>query len=95
MNAKTKTLPNSPKPKKQAWLLWAARIAIFVLAGLLISFVLIFERGTSIKERAYEIGEPAPRTVFSPFDLTYVNERATELLRKQQSNKHQISVTNT
>ena len=33
------------------------------------------------------LGEPAPRTLFSPFELNYVNEEATEALRREAVRK--------
>ncbi len=80
---------NSPKPhrsvplKKTADpLVWVWRIALFACAGLFTSGILFFDFEPVIGKHSFTLGEPAPRTYFSPLTITFVNEAKTAEARK-------------
>src|SRR4051794_27238765 len=60
------------------------RAGLFLLAFLLTLAILLFERPNPMSGE-FLIGEPAPRTLFSPFELSYVNEKATDSSRQTKS----------
>lgn len=63
---------------------WLVRIALFLVAYLVSMVILLFERNPSIGGHEFVIGEPAPRTLFCPLDLTFVNEEATRIKVDEQ-----------
>ena len=80
MNVKT-TIPDRLKSTKLAW---AGRAALFFGAFVVVTLVLVAERGPALSGNEYMIGEPSPRTLFSPFKINYVDEKTTEGLRQQK-----------
>ena len=71
--------------QKKDRLAWAARLAIFCFSFFLTVLMLMVEEEPTIHQHEFAVGEPAPRTLFSPFSLTYVDEKATEALKQQKS----------
>jgi len=72
----------SPAPKR---LFWAGRVGIFFLSFVLMVLILVFERDPTLSGQEFAVGEPAPRTVFAPFTLSYVNQEETDRLRQEES----------
>ena len=58
---------------------------LFLLAFLLTTGILLAERNQGMGTREFIVGEPAPRTLFSPIELTYVDQKATDALREKAS----------
>jgi cyclic-di-AMP phosphodiesterase PgpH len=74
--------PKTAKPaKKKIW----PQAGIFFVFFVLTTAVLIMDRPTGMASKEYVVGEPAPRTLFSPFEFDYINENATLRLREQKS----------
>ncbi len=66
--------------KRRAWLF---RITIFFASALLATGVLVYERSNGIGEGEFQLGEPAPRSLFAPVAVTYENaEKTSELKQK-------------
>lgn len=80
-NTSAKAVPNPPKREH---LKWTGRASLFFLAGLLMITILMVERGPAMGSQEFMIGEPSPRTFFSPLDLVYINEKLTDDLRYQK-----------
>jgi len=78
-------LKRKPEPgqKRPAWADAFWRGALFTLFFALTTAVLVFEFDSAIRTHGFFVGEPAPRTLFSPFSIAYVNEEATQALKKQ------------
>ncbi len=57
---------------------------LFIFSFLLASLVIVFEREPYMRWHEFVVGEPAPRTLFSPFKLLYENEKDTALLRQEK-----------
>ncbi|MBN1688276.1 MAG: HDIG domain-containing protein [Candidatus Omnitrophica bacterium] len=70
-------------PPKESRLFWLGRAGIFLFSFLLVTGVVILERHEGMMSHEFIIGEPAPRTLFSPFELTYEDKTATEFLRDE------------
>lgn len=47
-------------------------------------FLITAEKGKTSVQEEFVINEPAPRTVFSPINLTFVDEKETERLREEK-----------
>lgn len=60
-------------------------LSAFFASGILMLGILLFQLPTGLEGQGYLIGEPSPRTLFSPFEVTYVNEPATQALRDQKA----------
>lgn len=64
---------------------WAVRVGIFLLSCFLASVILVAQRQWGMGIHEFAIGEPAPRTFFSPYELSYVDEKETAELRTAAS----------
>lgn len=62
-------------------------LTVFFISGLLMTGILLFQLPTGMEGPGALIGEPSPRTFFSPFEVKYVNEKMTESLRDQKSSE--------
>ena len=60
---------------------------LFFLSFLATVFVIAVQKSESPVQREFLINEPAPRTVFSPFHLTFVDEETTAKLRQEKEAK--------
>ncbi|MBI3307097.1 MAG: HDIG domain-containing protein [Candidatus Omnitrophica bacterium] len=69
------------KARKQRYTI----LAIFTAGWILMTLLLAFERSPHFGANEFIIGEPAPRTLFSPLNITYVNEKATGNSREQKA----------
>ncbi len=58
---------------------------LFFFSFLLAALIIVFEREPLMRWHEFVVGEPAPRTLFSPFKLLYENEKDTALLREEKS----------
>jgi putative nucleotidyltransferase with HDIG domain len=59
------------------------RTLIFLCAFLLVTFVLFFETGPQIATDEFIVGEPAPRSLFAPFEMVLTDVSATEAARRK------------
>ncbi|MFZ5801854.1 MAG: HD family phosphohydrolase [Candidatus Omnitrophota bacterium] len=83
-NTKTKTTGNKTRPKAGGgFRFWSPRLAVFAVSFGLALFCLGFEKPSGFEVIDFQIGEPAPRSFFSPLNLTYTNEPETESLRRE------------
>ncbi len=57
---------------------------LFALAFILSVAIIIAQRPESPVQKEFLVGEPAPRTVFSPIHLQFVNEQETTRLRQEK-----------
>ena len=76
--------PDQGKARSFGPVPWAVS-GIFVFSWILATAVLGLEWSRGMEGREFIVGEPAPRTLFSPFELTYVNEGATESLQQEKA----------
>lgn len=84
MSKNSKAPNNLPSARKQIVFIWFVRILILLVSFLLCTSILIAERDPKFSGAEITVGEPAPRTFFSPLNLTYVNEGETQLLREEK-----------
>ncbi len=63
----------------------AGTAVVFFLFACLSIGILIFQVPSVMESREYVIGEPAPRTLFSPIEVTYINEDLTRALREKKA----------
>src|SRR3989338_3696011 len=73
---KAKTEP-AKELLRQRWE-WAGRVSLFVMGFILMTIIVSYEPKSDLMSDEIAVGKPAPRSIFSPFDVTYVNEEATE-----------------
>ncbi|MCM8774937.1 MAG: HDIG domain-containing protein, partial [Candidatus Omnitrophica bacterium] len=76
---------NPSLDRKKQWLRWFERAGLFFAGFLLVTAVLAFERTENLRESDFVVGEPAPRTLFSPLNMTYQDEEATKGVREKAS----------
>jgi len=69
-------------PRLTAWA-WGLRGVFFAACIVMSLAVILFEYEPQAEGTSFRIGEPAPRTLFSPFTITYNNDQKTEELRRQ------------
>ena len=67
--------------------LWQIRVGLFLAAFLCATAIIVFELPSDMGSHAFRVGEPSPRTFFSPFEISYINERATETLRREKGSQ--------
>ncbi len=63
---------------------WGLRGLLFVAGFLLATLILVAEKAPELGTEEFVVGEPAPRTVFSPFNLVLEDESATSALRQKK-----------
>ncbi len=85
MSIKRTILLRSKEGKIPKKFILASQIGIFFFSLTLATLIIAFEREPMMRWHEFIVGEPAPRTLFSPFKLTYVNEKATDLARREKS----------
>lgn len=61
---------------------WGVRLLVFLGAFLFVTSVSVFERNEDMGDTAFRVGEPAPRTLFAPFALNYVDVPLTQQRRE-------------
>ena len=66
---------------------WALRAGVFLLAVILATVILTAVRDSGVGGDEFVIGEPAPRTAFAPFEISFVDENMTSYLREEKSAK--------
>ncbi|MBI4971804.1 MAG: HDIG domain-containing protein [Candidatus Omnitrophica bacterium] len=67
---------------------WADRLLrglIYTGSFGLVLFLLVYDRSSDSWDYNFKEGEPSPRTVYAPFDFSYVNQKATEEARQRVS----------
>ncbi len=69
----------SAEKRKQA----LVRFALTFLSFVTVTFVLVAEKAPEFGGAEFVVGEPAPRTLFSPVNLKYVNQEKTERKRQE------------
>lgn len=74
-----------PETKTVRWWQWGGRVAIFFFGFLIATLISAFEMDSDFSGHGFVVGEPATRTVFSPFDLSYIDEITTEKLRQEKA----------
>lgn len=83
--------PKKPNPKRSFWssanARWFLRIGLFAFSALFISLILVVEKDPTVDGGEFTVGEPAPRSLFSPFDLAYTDAEATEAIKRQAARK--------
>ncbi len=80
---KEKTVLFEPKRiRRKKQMEWLARIGLFLFSFLLITVILVVEKESGMGGPEFMVGEPAPRTLFAPFNLSYINEEETALVRQ-------------
>ncbi|HXV27640.1 MAG TPA: HDIG domain-containing protein [bacterium] len=84
-NVKRTTVLRNKEKRSPRETVLLTQAGIFLLSFLLASFIIIFDREPMMRGHEFVIGEPSPRTLFSPFELNFVDEKATALLREQKS----------
>ncbi|MBI3317254.1 MAG: HDIG domain-containing protein [Candidatus Omnitrophica bacterium] len=72
-------------PKKMTKIGWIVSIALFILSWAAVTTILVFDSENQGMRQELTVGDPAPRTLFSPFSLSYVKEQETRRLRKEKS----------
>ena len=60
------------------------RAGLFFISALAASAIIALEFPSAV-DQSYSIGEPAPRSFFSPLTFSFVNEPATEVIRQQKA----------
>ena len=60
-------------------LIWAGKIILFAVSAVATGLIIGFEHQPGVGSHEFLIGEPAPRTLFSPLEFSYVNEKQTEI----------------
>ncbi len=69
--------------QKPVWVLWTARGVLFFSAAVISTVILFFDLEPVMGKHGFTIGEPAPRTYFSPINLSFENEAKTEASRQR------------
>lgn len=82
--SKKSVLKKSSKLMPQTKLTWVLRSFFFVAAAAVMTFLLTFDLDTSPGFEQFKVGDPAPRSLFSPLEVNLIDEVATDKLRKQQ-----------
>jgi putative nucleotidyltransferase with HDIG domain len=68
--------------------LWLVRIALYLASFALATGIIFFELPSDMgRPQALTIGEPASRTFFAPFQISYVNEPATDEIRARKASQ--------
>ena len=62
---------------------WFFRIMTFVASAVLVALMITAQYDRDIAGSEFIVGEPAPRSIFSPFDISYEDEIETAKLRLQ------------
>ncbi|MDP3919770.1 MAG: HDIG domain-containing protein [Candidatus Omnitrophota bacterium] len=75
----TSIKPKTKLSPRRQWLFWTGRVGLYLLAAVLATMMLAIEREPTLIGGEFALGEPAPRTLFSPLTLTYVNEEKMRL----------------
>ncbi len=73
--------------RRKTRLQWFFRFGIFFMSFLFSTLILITEIKPHLGGSEFNVGEPSPRTFFSPFDLNEIDEASTEYLRKEAAAK--------
>ncbi|MDD5084607.1 MAG: HDIG domain-containing protein [Candidatus Omnitrophica bacterium] len=60
----------------------ASRFFAFAAAFVAIVLIISFDRGRHIWKKDFKVGEPAPCSVYSPFDFSVLNESKTKLAKE-------------
>ncbi|MCB9799543.1 MAG: HDIG domain-containing protein [Candidatus Omnitrophica bacterium] len=81
VNAVNTYLHKEQRRKKR--IAWLIRLAIFFISFLLTTLIVIYEEAPDLGIKKFVIGEPAARTFFAPFAVSYENTEATERLRTE------------
>lgn len=77
----------SPKNTYHSWADKMLRGLIYTGSFIAIIFLLVYDRTGDSWDMSFTEGLPSPRTVYAPFDISYVNERATEEARLKGEEK--------
>ncbi len=57
----------------------------FLISGILMTGILLFQMPSGMETGEYLVGEPSPRTIFAPFELSYTNEKLTQAVREKKA----------
>ena len=74
-------------PKKAWWSSRTVHCVLFLSSFLLTSFLINFELPQGVVGREFMVGEPAPHSFFSPFEISFVDEKATGLLKAEKKSE--------
>ena len=69
---------------------WADRLLrglIYAGSFALVLFLLVYDRSSNSWDYSFKEGDPSSRTVYAPFDFSYVNQKATEESRQRASSQ--------
>lgn len=69
--------------RRAVFVFWSLRALIFLSAFIVATSVLFFQPGSQIATEEFVIGEPAPRSLFSPFSMTLTDVKVTEEARRK------------
>lgn len=58
---------------------------VFFFSGVLMCGILLFQLPSGMESGEYQVGEPSPRTLFSPFEVKYPNEKLTQSMREKKA----------
>jgi putative nucleotidyltransferase with HDIG domain len=70
---------------QSTWTSWTFRVAIFLLAAIAATAISIYEYQLDVSSHDYVVGEPSPRTLFSPLSINYIDSVATERIKKERT----------
>ncbi|MBI4398238.1 MAG: HDIG domain-containing protein [Candidatus Omnitrophica bacterium] len=73
----------SPKIKHMTWADRLLRSMIYVASFSAVIGLLVYGRSQDTWYQNFKEAEPSPRTVYAPFDFSFVNQRATEEAREK------------
>ncbi len=80
-----KTAPEKESGNKKRQWSWASRLSSLFLSFVLTTLILVLERQYGVEVHDFIVGEPSPRTLFSPFEITYTDDDTHQLLREEKS----------
>lgn len=72
---------------QNALITWVFRISIFLFSAIAATAISNYEYRLNVSGDDYLVGEPSPRTLFSPLSITYIDSVATEQIKKERTDE--------
>ncbi|MFA6599873.1 MAG: HDIG domain-containing metalloprotein [Candidatus Omnitrophota bacterium] len=84
-NTTIKTTAGPRPAASDGWKFWAKQAGVFFAAFVAATVLVTADHKTGFVSGEFNVGDPAPKTLFAPFGMTIVDEKATEALRRKSS----------